>query len=698
MNRAQRSCDSSKSNRPMRTHSRSWLGALIALSAVSASMPLLGVACSTSGDDNEFTGGGAGSSNNGSTSSGNGTGGTDIFGDAGPKNAIDITPKNPIIKLELPAAGQDVQFTCFDTATGNPTDAVFSLNTLEIGTITPTGLFKPNGVRAGEATVHCEYMGGQAETKVRVIIHAVDNMGGLSQQQIDVLTGPPGLSDPSWQFIYPYDKTVFPRGILAPEIHLTSGSFPGNGFFIEVVGNNVHYEGFFNTGGNNTQLQMSQGAWTALSNSAPGETLEVRISKLYSNQKYGPIFRRWVIASGALHGVVYYNTYDSPLAQQNGAMMRIKGNSPTPEVLVGNCTVCHSVSADGSTAAAANHSGPGGVFDLTGGFLNPPLVWQDSERAAFAGLYPKNGEVFVVNGAPGFSWPPNTPGTSSTWASELRSKNGTVIPNSGIESYYAQSPVFSHDGTMLAFTDRQSTSPYPSVLALMNYDAAAQKFSNYQVLSTPKPGLHDSWPAFTPDGQWVVYQEGQGDDLATWSGNTGRLFAVNTQTKQIVYLSNSNGDGYMPQGARDENKNYEPTISPVASGGYFWLMFTSRRTYGNKLTGSEYETKRLWVSALSINPNGGDFSHPAFYVAGQELTSGNSRGFWAQDACKPDGETCEFGDECCGGACNSTPNGDFVCGPPGVCSKEYDSCKTSADCCDPTLQCINGHCTYVIPQ
>jgi hypothetical protein len=331
---------------------------------------------------------------------------------------------------------------------------------------------------------------------------------------------------------------------------------------------------------------MSEDAWKAISNSAAGTSIEVRISKLYNNQKYGPIFRHWIIANGKLHGTIYYNTYDSPLAGQTGAMMRIKGNSPTPEVLVGNCTVCHSVSSDGSTAAAANHNGPGGIFDLTGGNLNPPLTWTDPERAAFAAIFPKNGDVIVVNGAPGQFWPPNTPGTNGMWTSELRSKNGTVIPNSGVESFYAQSPVFSHDGTMLAFTDRQSTPPYASTLSLLKYDPMTQKFDGYEVLHTPPSGNHASWPAFTPDGKYVVFQEGYGEDLATWSGNTGRIFAVDVQTKKVIYLANLNGDGYMPQIPRDENKNYEPTIAPIASGGYIWVMFTSRRTFGNKLTGS----------------------------------------------------------------------------------------------------------------
>lgn len=682
--------------------------ATIALAAAVAASPILALACSNA-DTNTFAnagGGGSASSGigNGGASVGPGTGGAGGGGiefDGGKTGSLAITPINPTLKVELPLMpGQTVQFSCVDGASQPVAGATWTLSKPELGTISNTGLFTPSGKYAGTGKVRCATDTDFAETTITIVIHAVDNPGMVTMDQQNVLKNPqPGASDPSWTFLYPYDKTVFPKGILPPEIHLTQGGMLGGVFYVHIVSPQYEYEGWFNANPSTTQLQMSQDAWDALTNSAAGKSVDVQVSKIANGQKVGPIFRSWILANGSLHGTIYYNTYDSPLAQSTGAMMRIKGNSPTPEVLVGNCTVCHSISSDGSTAAAANHSGPGGIFDLS---TNPPtIVWQDSERAAFAALYPKNGEVFVVNGAPGGSWPPNTPGTSGTWASELRTKSGMVIPNSGIESYYAQSPVFSHDGTMLAFTDRKNTPGYPSTLALLHYDEVSQKFSNYEVLGTPPAGYHFAWPAFTPDGKYVLYQHGKGDDLATWSGNTGKIYAVDVATKQITYLMNLNGDGYVPQGARDMDKDYEPTIAPIASGGYFWVMFTSRRTYGNKLTGDQSQTKRLWVSALDPNaPPGQDFSHPAFYIAGQELTSGNSRGFWALDPCKKDGDGCATGDECCTGFCNA--KGDppqYLCGPPdGTCSKEFESCQTKSDCCDPSLDCIGGKCSQLPPN
>ncbi|WP_170319414.1 PD40 domain-containing protein [Polyangium spumosum] len=634
-------------------------------------------------------------------------GGGDSF-DAGVSDRLRLDPESPVLSLALPLAGQTVAFKCIDNLTGAALpDVTFSLGHGDLGVLSSAGVFTPNGQRAGQVQVRCAHGAYATATTLRVRIRAVDTDPGLVPAQIDALRGPPGLVDPDFRFLYPYDDTVFPRGIPAPEIHLSEGSAPGEVFSVRIVASDFEYEGFFNQGSKGTRLVMSQPAWDALGASAGGAQVEVRVEKLSGGKKYGPISRTWRLAPGALHGSIYYNTYDSLLAQKTGAVMRIKAGAKSPEVLIGGCTVCHGVSADGSTLAAANHDGPGGTFDLSAASIDPPLLWKEPERAAFAALYPKGGDVLVTSALPGGYWPPNTAGSSAgPFASELRTRAGVVIPSSGIESYHAQTPAFSHDGAWLAFTDRDPVFPYPSVLAILRYDAASRTFSDYDVLAAPKVGHHLSWPSFTPDGRYVVYQDGQSGDLATWKETTpvneGRLLAVDRVTKLPVYLQRLNGDGAMPAGDRDERKNYIPSVAPFASGGYFWVMFTSRRTYGNKLTGPETDTKRLWIAAIDIDaPPGVDPSHPAFYLAGQELESGNTRGFWVLEPCRKDGEACESGVQCCGGRCDPKGNPPALrCGPPdGTCSDELEVCVTSADCCeDRDLVCINERCTLVPPK
>jgi len=159
----------------------------------------------------------------------------------------------------------------------------------------------------------------------------------------------------------------------------------------------------------------------------------------------------------------------------------------------------------------------------------------------------------------------------------------------------------------------------------------------------------------------------------------------------------------------DDILNYEPTVSPVPSGGYAWVVFTSRRLYGNIATVKPYwsdpryvnltatpTTKKLWVAAVNLGGTPGtDTSHPAFYLPAQELLAGNSRGYWVVDPCEQNGSTCATGDQCCGGYCEN-----MVCSAqPPACSTLNDKCSADTDCCGVAQgpQCINGRCAQPAP-
>jgi hypothetical protein len=179
-------------------------------------------------------------------------------------------------------------------------------------------------------------------------------------------------------------------------------------------------------------------------------------------------------------------------------------------------------------------------------------------------------------------------------------------------------------------------------------------------------------------------------------------------------------DSQSEVGWDDTTLNYEPTVLPVVVGGYAWVVFTSRRAYGNQLTEvpwmswpQDYDTtnlamsptKKLWVAAIDLNaPPGTDPSHPAFYLPAQEILAGNSRGFWVLDPCHPDGATCVSGDQCCNGFCEPGSDGGLVCGSAPVtatCSGAQEACKTTADCCQSagqSLQCIAGFCAQPPPK
>jgi hypothetical protein len=217
------------------------------------------------------------------------------------------------------------------------------------------------------------------------------------------------------------------------------------------------------------------------------------------------------------------------------------------------------------------------------------------------------------------------------------------------------------------------------------------------------------YPTVSPDHQWIVYQRGPA--LGSL-GIPGDLYLARVASPGAeIALDALDGTNYpfaAPNG-RDLHLNYEPTFAPVAAGGYFWLVLHSRRTYGNKLTENAFEqegvgVKQLWVAAFDQAPKTGqDPSHPAFYLGGQNPDALNTRGYWALDPCKPNGEACQSGTECCGGYCDAAPDGGApVCqqAPSGSCSQDGDKCVTTADCCNASrgATCINSVCSEAPPQ
>jgi hypothetical protein len=284
------------------------------------------------------------------------------------------------------------------------------------------------------------------------------------------------------------------------------------------------------------------------------------------------------------------------------------------------------------------------------------------------------------------------------------------------------------------------------MLMVMSFDPGTMSFANPVTVASDIGSNRPGWPAFFPDGQSVIFEretapglDGMGGDLRTRKGAKGQIYWTNvTDAASVTPLDQLNGQGYLPKlgqpismsctadGAQvgnldadhgdDVNLNYEPTVAPVAAGGYAWVVFTSRRMYGSVADLPPYcsdprgvdlishiTPKKLWVAAVDLSGKpGADASHPAFYLPGQEILAGNSRGFWVLDPCRADGQGCQHGDECCNGYCEpSGAGGELVCSntpPQGSCSAPQEKCTTAADCCDQTNLCINGFCTQKGPS
>lgn len=736
------------------------------------------------GADSSTGGGGA-------TGGASGTGGGFNFDGGSPDAAqgFDVQPSG--LQTITVAPGQHAPQVDFHaTLDGQPIDAGWTVDRGEIGAIpaaaSSTGTFTPTGGVGGLVTITAGLNGQTRSRQVLVKLVGTQSgadptnpaqvpqiatdpstlttgggIGGVGGEGLGTAVTDPGLlgaltspasdgSSENLRFLYPYDKTVFPRGILAPllqwdwslgdadaieiELSTASGSFSWTGTFGRPTI-------LTQTGGKFIRHPIPQDVWAMATDSAEDgkDTLTVKLTVALGGQAYGPISEAWTIAPARLSGIIYYNSYGTNLAKNyggavggdhrfGGAVLSIHVGDTGPDLTAGSnggeaqCRVCHSVSADGSRLVVQH----GENYNMSSAYdLSPSGSSETSMTigATYPGLSPDGALALSPN------------------KQLLNLPAGTLIAGTtGLDGFSVLgTPAFSPDGKRVAFADGAN-------LRVMDFDPATFAFSGATAVASGQLG----WPAFLPDSSSLVFnhQSSAGidgvtsGDLHTRKGAKSQIYWTTIASAADVTPLNAlngldaGGTPYLPKlstpvslsctgdGAQvgsidpdhgdDVNLNYEPTVSPIAGGGFAWVVFTSRRMYGSVANIPPFcsdprgvdlftnvTTKKLWVAAVDLSAKPGtDASHPAFYLPAQELLAGNSRGFWVRDPCRADGQSCQSGDQCCNGYCQPNAEGALVCSndiPDNHCSGLQEKCSTAADCCDKTNLCINGFCAQKGP-
>jgi hypothetical protein len=435
------------------------------------------------------------------------------------------------------------------------------------------------------------------------------------------------------------------------------------------------------------------------------------------------------------------------------------------------CSVCHSVSANGSVLALARDNMANAMgewnpvdsstFDLGAtGNVAPRTTSTEGRTFAMAALSP-DGALAMTTGLPASTWSPfiehGVYSAAGFPTKLIDTKTGAAIAAPTLTSNvtYAITPSFSPDGAHVALVNGDKvTAGCKDVGAIMsptcrhvltmldtNLMSSPATFSNaVDLIDQMGGGKLVAWPTFLPDSKGVIYHEGDSFDSCGFNTDANaqspalyaevKLVETDTKTvKPLNALNGRNGAGltYLPYGEMAEGRmNYEPNMLPIAVGGYYWVLFTSRRAYGNTIgpegtvktvsptsnpiapgahdpwgdASAPSWRKKIWIAAIDIDHAGkADPSHPAFFLPGQELESANMRAFGALPPCKPDGQSCETGSDCCNGFCRQSSNSSTpVCVPPPVntCSLTDEPCDPKL-CCKSTDICINHRCAAPPP-
>lgn len=554
------------------------------------------------------------------------------------------------------------------------------------------------------------------------------NPAGLSAADVQTLmagSGGPG----SVRWLYPYDGTVFPRGLFAPSL-MWDGA-PAEYVYVHIVASRFEYQGCLVPTAEG-RIDLPQAAWDAAGEKTQGasDPFTLELTVMSGGVATGPATQKLVIAQAAIRGSIFYNSYDTKLAgggggKGTGAILRIPPGGAAEAFVSNECTGCHSVAAQGTRLISQTILGGGGrSYALAPDTPpNPAPTVLPNQRTAYGALSPDGSVYLAMSGAldvgqanlaSGLFAPPS--------ATLYQATTGTPIANSGIPTG-ALMPMFSPDGTLLVFNDFAMNSARG--LAVMDFDVATNTASKHRMVHSDT-SLYPGWPFFLPDNEGLVFVRttsgkfsGEGAGLGgrpLTSAPVSDLHMLDLDTGSETLLARAMGFAtsadaagdktYLPFGAEDIHRSYFPTVVPVAAGGYFWVFFDGIRHYGNQ--GLQ---RQIWGAAVEIAADGDysvDRSFPAFYLPGQEFGTGNHRAFAALDPCKQDGGSCTAGSDCCGGYCHVIEeNSEFGSEPVGTCTAEVpmcartgERCTDSMDCCppaagEPVNSCIAGYCAFI---
>ena len=590
-----------------------------------------------------------------------------------------------------------------DGSVVGPLPARWGTDPNPIGSIDPeTGVFTANGEVGGTVTVYVEVTSNgvpiRTTFQLTVAVKKSFVAPGAPADAATKFTGTPVTDvSKSAQVVYPLDGVVMPQNVYPVDIQWSVGN-AGDLYRVRITKPNFDFTGYvMHTGaGFKNDWLVDAAAWRGVSQTGGGTSTATLVVDRYdaaAKVVYAGTPINMSFADGVLLGSVYY--WDIAA----GRIVRINDGSatrtsimPTPPPAPVNgerCIGCHTVSRDGRYMVGRLGGGLNGatVFDLTKDLsgANPPTEFaaSSSEMWFFASWAPDNSRLVVSGdrGTPMRFFDPKTGKTVPTAAGTL--------PNN------ATYPAWSPDGKTIAYSgDANSWGDFVSsanlylqpVTGVDSVGAPKLLHKGTDLMANKPAGTADGYPTWSPDSKSIVFHNGT--SLRSENGD-GALYIIPAAGGAAVRLNKANG-------GPNTTDNYIPNFSPFHVGGYHWLMFLSKRDYGNALAGTKARPanlkQQLWVAAIKDTPvPGEDPSCVPYWLPGQDTQSANIAAYWAPRACRKDADSCSVGGECCSGICSGGK-----CAPPPA-----DQCRTGGQFCGGSgccsgYECSNNVCSRIV--
>ncbi|MSP55793.1 MAG: hypothetical protein EXR69_09360 [Myxococcales bacterium] len=144
------------------------------------------------------------------------------------------------------------------------------------------------------------------------------------------------------------------------------------------------------------------------------------------------------------------------------------------------------------------------------------------------------------------------------------------------------------------------------------------QFGTITVLYDPPDPTIAYYPAWSPDGAWIAFNQSTQD---AYDDSDATLYVINGEGGTPVPLTNAN---YMA-----DLTNSWPHWGPLPDDDVLWLAFSSKRAYGNVVSGAP----QIWVVGFdpALAEQGLDPTWPAFWLPGQDPAQSNHIPVWTRE-------------------------------------------------------------------
>ena len=465
------------------------------------------------------------------------------------------------------------------------------------------------------------------------------------------------------QLIYPNDGVLFPPNISGIEIHFMPGD-SNTLFEVSFVGARANIKSYIRcvapAGITGCIYLPDPGLWSAVARSNAGQgqvTLRIRGTDdsgtaIGASQTFHIQF-----SQDDILGALYYWTTSGKTAIMRwdfGGSTTTAVQYLTPANTDGStCVGCHALSPDGTKLVAS----AGGQND---GRL---LLWDVSTNMASQAFplaqksqfesWNKDGSQFV-----GMYGDTNKKGPVNLMIFD--GTTGAVTQTIDLGGLRADHPDWSKNATgpeTIVFTSVDATAPTtdqrPATGGIDYIQLNGGAWSAPKVLVPPQLGNNRYYPAISPDGNLVVYDEstctkgtptaGQAPDITcdadTDATATVYLTALSGGVSPVA-LTNANAPGVADAGNTSLTDSFPKWAPFVETLDEFrqvvWLTFSSTRQYGLRSPPPPANTSEtpkgtlIWMVGMVLGPGGTDPSFTAFALPFQDITTSNHIAQWTK--------------------------------------------------------------------